>query len=85
MLLIYCEFAILVLRAQGGLLWLKIDYCMVRSYGIHWKPMETALLDNYPEVLTTLSYQQKPHYHCYVLVYKGTRLSFQIHGYPAKN
>jgi len=38
--------------------------------------METALLDNYPEVLTTLSCQQKPHLHCYVLVDKGKRWSF---------
>jgi len=29
MLLIYCYFAILVLRAQGGLLWFKMDYCML--------------------------------------------------------
>jgi len=28
-LLIYCDFAILVLRAQGGLLWFKMDYCIL--------------------------------------------------------
>ena len=64
-MLIYCDFAILVLRAQGGLLWLKL----VRSY---WWPMETALLDNHPEVFN----RQKPHFHCYVLVDKGTWRSF---------
>jgi len=49
MLLIYCDFAILVLRAQGSLLWFKMDYYMLLNYGIiHWYPLETALLDNYP-------------------------------------
>ena len=83
MLLIYCDFAILVLRAQGSLLWFKMDYYMLLNYGIiHRYPLETALLDNYPLnwffFSISLCHQQKTCYQYNVLDLKGIRWSFLL-------